>query len=196
MYWWFGSIGSCANTHNCLRPTLGTGLLEYEIKIHGPSGLTGLLDHVVLKLSIRSSALPRVAAVWLGFWNSESEYVTFGGDGDGDGDRDGTGRDGQTDKQTDKQTNIGTDRLFSENIILDFPVGILWYPTATIFLFSWLLPLQAWKMKTLLRHLHLKVETVWSLQNLLPIPQSYKFKLKSRYFWHLLFSTKNNIYVS
>ena len=29
--------------------------------------------------------------------------------------RDGTGRD----KRTDKQTDIGTDRLFSENIILD-----------------------------------------------------------------------------
>ena len=36
---------------------------------------------------------------------------------------DGTGRDGwtdgRTDKQTDGQTDIGTDRLFSENIILD-----------------------------------------------------------------------------
>ena len=28
-------------------------------------------DHVVLKYSIRSSALPRLAAVWLGFWNSD-----------------------------------------------------------------------------------------------------------------------------
>ena len=35
--------------------------------------------------------------------------MTFLGDRDGDGD--GTGR--------DKQTNIWTDRLFSENIILD-----------------------------------------------------------------------------
>ena len=28
-------------------------------------------DHVVLKSSIRSSASPRSAAVWLGFWNSD-----------------------------------------------------------------------------------------------------------------------------
>ena len=28
-------------------------------------------DHVILKSSIRSSALPRVAAVWPGFWNSD-----------------------------------------------------------------------------------------------------------------------------
>ena len=32
----------------------------------------------------------------------------------------GTGRDGRTNRQTDKQTDIGTDRLFSENIILDY----------------------------------------------------------------------------
>ena len=31
----------------------------------------------------------------------------------------GTGRDGQTDKRTNGRTDIGTDRLFSENIILD-----------------------------------------------------------------------------
>ena len=49
--------------------------------------------------------------------------MTFVGDRDGDG----TGRDGQT----DKRTNIWTDRLFSENIILDlgtiyayFQIGI------------------------------------------------------------------------
>ena len=33
--------------------------------------------------------------------------------------RDGTGQTGQTDKQTNRQTDIRTDRLFSENIILD-----------------------------------------------------------------------------
>ena len=33
---------------------------------------------------------------------------------------DGTGRDKRTNGQTDKRTDIGTDRLFSENIILDF----------------------------------------------------------------------------
>ena len=47
--------------------------------------------------------------------------MTFWGDGDGDGDRDGDGdgTDGQTDGRTNGRTDIGTDRLFSENIILD-----------------------------------------------------------------------------
>ena len=40
---------------------------------HGPSGLTGRLEFwpCGFKLSIRSSALPRLVAVWLGFWNSD-----------------------------------------------------------------------------------------------------------------------------
>ena len=33
--------------------------------------------HVVLKLSIRSSASPRSAAVWLGFWNSEQVVLKW-----------------------------------------------------------------------------------------------------------------------
>ena len=46
--------------------------------------------------------------------------MTFWGgdrDRDGDGDGDGTGQDGWT----DGRTNIWTDRLFSENVILDTP---------------------------------------------------------------------------
>ena len=80
------------------------------------------LYSVVLKLNIRSSALPRPALQH----DSEYFFVTlevylttlfskifcfsdfFSG----------TGRD-RRDRQTDRQTDIWTDRLFSENIILD-----------------------------------------------------------------------------
>ena len=50
--------------------------------------------------------------------------MTFLGDRDGDGD--GTGR-------TDKQTDIWTDRLFSENIILDASViSVMKFPGKSV----------------------------------------------------------------
>ena len=78
---------------------------------------------MVIRLNIRSSSLPRPTLQHdFEYFLSPLKYILqlclakfsvsatfFGG-------RDGT--DG-TDKQTDRQTDIRTDRLFSENIILD-----------------------------------------------------------------------------